>query len=408
MVFVLSCGSNVYSQCCQKGSEKITTLSPITLLPEGVSLVNVKKIACGREHTMMLLRDGRLFGIGHNQHGQIFGKTQAQYSEFLKIDSSSFLSVGDTIVDVFCTQINTYVITECGKIYWSGWENLHSEKNYLKMQNMDGIKSIDYFVTNSNAVHCFISSHGKLFSCGWNSHGQLSIGTKIDSYGALQEVDFDVRKIKCIALGAQFSVLATTDDVLYGCGSNGDFQLSSGYSTSDVFSVIDTPFKDKKIRNIVCGGFHTLVQLENEEIWGCGKNISSDTFVQLDINEPIRAMGAGWQFFICLGESMKLYVCGTNTYGQLSTSNCDDQNHITCLPPHPLITSYTEKTVFDCGEFYTFCYSTSDCIGNHFIFMQSILNRANGITNKETNSHYHSDSLFLSDINILSSDTSLQ
>lgn len=215
MVFVLSCGSNVYSQCCQKGSEKITTLSPITLLPEGVSLVNVKKIACGREHTMMLLRDGRLFGIGHNQHGQIFGKTQAQYSEFLKIDSSSFLSVGDTIVDVFCTQINTYVITECGKIYWSGWENLHSEKNYLKMQNMDGIKSIDYFVTNSNAVHCFISSRmyfdltkfltffiimticcgflimtklticcrfryccpffkdGKLFSCGWNSHGQL-------------------------------------------------------------------------------------------------------------------------------------------------------------------------------------------------------------------------------------------
>jgi len=122
----------------------------------GGSLEKVKKVACGREHTMMLLKDGRLFGIGHNQHGQIYG-TQDTFKEFTEVQTL-FLQNGDRIVDLYCTQINTYLITEMGHVFWSGWENRSPEKDYLLVNAPSSLKHIDLFHTNSNGVHCFLKS----------------------------------------------------------------------------------------------------------------------------------------------------------------------------------------------------------------------------------------------------------
>jgi hypothetical protein len=47
---------------------------------------------------MLLLDDGRLFGIGHNQHGHIIGKTDSTFTEFTHVDTSLFLNVGDVVV----------------------------------------------------------------------------------------------------------------------------------------------------------------------------------------------------------------------------------------------------------------------------------------------------------------------
>ena len=163
--YILSTGANNYRQSCKK-VDKSSTFSPITILPDSVSnLSRVKKVACGREHTMILLNDGRLFGIGHNQHGQIYGK-ESTFTSFYLIPS--FVEYGDKIVDVFCTQINTYVVTAHGHIYWSGWENTTADKTYLKMHAPNNISSlrIDRFVTNSNAVHCFVICGSKIYGTG--------------------------------------------------------------------------------------------------------------------------------------------------------------------------------------------------------------------------------------------------
>ena len=162
--YILSTGANNFHQSC-KTVDKSNEFSPITVLPESVSsLSRVKKIACGREHTMMLLFDGRLYGIGHNQHGQVFGKDVTTYKNFHLIPM--FLDAGDKIIDVFCTQINTYFVTTYGNIYWSGWENTTPDKSYAKLDTGSINGRVDQFVTNSNAVHCFVISREKIYATG--------------------------------------------------------------------------------------------------------------------------------------------------------------------------------------------------------------------------------------------------
>ena len=113
---------------------------------------------------------------------------------------------------------------------------------------------------------------------GWNSNGQLGTGTRNDSYGDFVEVSFDTKSIKDITVGAQFSVLVTHDSSLFGCG------ISVDSANNDLFTRIVTPFT-VGIRGVVCGGFRSFIQLENNELYTCS-NISS-SFEKLELDEPL-------------------------------------------------------------------------------------------------------------------------
>ncbi|EFC46383.1 predicted protein [Naegleria gruberi] len=283
MVYVLSTGSNRFCESCQ--SSKSKTFSPITLLPndDESSLSKVKKIACGREHTMILLQDGQLFGIGNNHNGQVFGTSKTDDS--LKIiPVGTFLEKGEMIVDAFCSQINSYVITNCGNIYWSGFET--KSHSFVKIEKEEN-EEINGFYTSASAGHFFVKIGCKIYGSGWNSCGQLGNGTRIDKYGTLSLVSFeDYNKVEKIAMGAQFTVIATEFE-LYGCGLNdANSYSSSNERNNEFFKPITIPFHGKKISNVTCGGLCTIVQLENNEIFGVGKHVGN-YYKKLDINEPI-------------------------------------------------------------------------------------------------------------------------
>ncbi|KAL9652465.1 hypothetical protein ABK040_000037 [Willaertia magna] len=375
--FALSAGSNSYSQSCHDPTiSTVKTFTSITLINDIIKHSSVKKMACGREHTMILLNNGQLFGIGHNQHGQIYGTSPETMKELTEIDVRQFISDDDKIIDVFCTQINTYLITKNHKVYWSGWENTDPLKSYLQVNGLPKNREIIYFETNSNAVHCFlITDMDEIYSVGWNSNGQLALGNTTDSYGEFKKVDIDGKDVKFLTGGAQFSVLVTKNDIFKACGINGDNQLSTSYSSSDncSFVTVDTPFQ-LPIKRVNCGGFHTIVQLSNGELFGSGKYFSTGVFSRLKFDGPtptnIVEMASGWQFAILLSDEGVIYSQGNNEYCQLGIEETEDKELFIPLENKVL---HAKNCKIDCGEHYCIIFRAFVETANHFIFMESLL-----------------------------------
>ena len=67
----MSCGQNDHGQLGRDNADEseskfhMMPISPISDFPTATS------VCCGYHHTIGLMRDGRAFGFGHNDHGQL-------------------------------------------------------------------------------------------------------------------------------------------------------------------------------------------------------------------------------------------------------------------------------------------------------------------------------------------------
>ncbi|KAL1491001.1 hypothetical protein ABEB36_011663 [Hypothenemus hampei] len=70
--------------------------------------VNVKKVACGTKHTMVLLENGLLYGCGWNKYKQVNNTDQEEYHYFIKIEDFPYK---EYFVDkIVCGPWNTGVV----------------------------------------------------------------------------------------------------------------------------------------------------------------------------------------------------------------------------------------------------------------------------------------------------------
>lgn len=145
----------------------ITTPKP--LINENTQF-QITKIACGREHSIFITNDGKVYGVGRSSEGQLGNK-------FIKIDKvkkPEKISLDEFfIVDAAASDLCTLLLTNDGKVLCMGIRLglLPTEKqNVEDMKNpysYDTLKNEKIINIACGSLHCIaISEKGEVFTWG--------------------------------------------------------------------------------------------------------------------------------------------------------------------------------------------------------------------------------------------------
>ncbi|WP_332869317.1 hypothetical protein [Clostridioides difficile] len=301
--------------------EDNTTRKLFTKIPN-IS-TNIKKVACGESHAVILTSDGELLVAGINTDGQMglglekVGKTVSTFEKVPEIKG---------IKDIACGLQSTYLLYNDGTLYVAG-NNLYGQLglgtngasanvNTFTKVDVDNVKAV--FSYNKSAF--IIKNDNKCYSTGFNNQGQLGLGDK-NSRDLFSLVS--INDVKTIACGSEHTVLMTYNNDIYGCGKEKCFGNA-------LQSSLFTKIEEVNIKTIACGNGNTMLidnkgilkVAGNNDIYQLGianysENIDS-SFIDLK-NIVAKNIFIGLSHSILIDSNNDSYCTGDNTYGQLGS-----------------------------------------------------------------------------------------
>jgi protein ATS1 len=165
-----------------------TTPVPIDLsdlLPSSSS-TQITNISCGASHTVLLLSDGRLLGLGNNAKGQLDlwrerreeGRVHGVGCTWNGTVGWSFFSTGEQ-VEVWSTGSNTH--GQLGRSSTAGSQAvLLPESTPSRIRKL--ICGSEHVLLLTNSATERKASCSKFYGWGWNEHGNLALGTADDQW----------------------------------------------------------------------------------------------------------------------------------------------------------------------------------------------------------------------------------
>lgn len=190
-------------------------------------------------------KDGNLFASGYGGGEMMMGSSREYLAGFNKIQLP-FTDANEKVVDYMAAGSGdpcVFVISDKGRIYSSGY-NGHGElglgntTNRNKFQRVNGFGSnAKYFtvsVGQNDAAHCLvIDENDNLWTWGYNGYGQLGLNDESNKTLPVQvPLDFLTAGAKPVKVfGANnysCSFLIDSNGDLYSCGYNGYGQLGHG------------------------------------------------------------------------------------------------------------------------------------------------------------------------------------
>ncbi|XP_074583428.1 ultraviolet-B receptor UVR8 [Curcuma longa] len=250
----------------------------------------------------------------------------------------------DPPVSIACGGAHTLFLTESGRVYASGLNNLgqlgsSSTTNYVSEPIQvtglpENIRQISAGYNHSTVV----TADGELLAWGDNSSGQLGLGksakgmvyspTRVDCLAGIH--------IKMVALGSEHSVALTDVGEALSWGASGSGRLGHDYksgifgisiSSSEYTPRLIKKLEGIKIKSIAAGMLHSAcidekgtvfvfgARTTNKLGFGAGKNLRTPTVVQeLPISEEVACGG----YHTCvLTNGGELYTWGSNENGCL-------------------------------------------------------------------------------------------
>ena len=173
-----------------------------------------------------------------------------------------------------------------------------------------------------------VGARGELYSCGWNSKGQLGLGDAEDR-AEFARVS-DAPRVRAAAAGWDFSVIVGEDGRAHGAGSNafGQLGLGSELRGANRFTEIDAV---SDVRAVACGLRHTVFLDGKGSVFGCGSTKKGQLGIEVEgdgggtcvkpvkisLPSPVRQICAGQHFTLALALDGNVYGFGDKKRGQL-------------------------------------------------------------------------------------------
>jgi alpha-tubulin suppressor-like RCC1 family protein len=303
-------GHNVYGALGDGTTINRTT--PVAVVMSGVLLgKTVTAITAGRDHTVVLTSDGKLFAWGANGRGALGDVTTINRTTPVAVAMSGAL-LGKTVSAVTAGNGYTVALTSEGKVFAWGWGQfgqlgVGTTWDFLgPTVEASGalLGKTVIAIAAHNVSTVALTSDGQVFAWGWNRWGQLGDGTNsdrttpvaIDMSGALLG-----KTVSAIAAGWGHTVALTSDGKLFAWGLNDFGQLGDGTTNSSVTPVavnMSGALFGKSVSAIAAGSYHTMALAVSRL-----SSISTRAFVQTGDNVVIGG-------FIVQGAQAKRVIIG--------------------------------------------------------------------------------------------------
>ena len=212
-------GNNDYNQTGYSGDEYYT-IRPVSGVPSGT----ITSISAGHDHSLILMSNGDLYGIGNNAKGQL-GTTN------LGGKVTSFIKIASNVTSMAAGRRHTVYISG-GKLYGLGdnrWMKLTSSSTEMFSRPVQiTSQTMTKVFAGEHSSFCLDSS-GNLYYFGWRSTSSFVTGA---SDGKLHKV---MSNVASVSMQDEHAIIVTKDGKIYGWGMNTYNQVATG-STSSVFS----------------------------------------------------------------------------------------------------------------------------------------------------------------------------
>eukprot|EP00871_Galdieria_phlegrea_P001177 jgi/Galph1/205/GphlegSOOS_G4914.1 len=168
-------------------SQEESQMPGAVLVPEGKTIV---KVSCGDRHSAMVADDGTVWTFGSNQWSQLGNNEEPWKNDIGKTPNPvprRVEGIGQRVaVDVACGGNHTLILIKDGTVYSCGfgqWGQV-GHHNFAHMSSLARISSFDSLehgrikgIAAGSNHSCFITTAGNVYSLGANFSGQLGNGT---------------------------------------------------------------------------------------------------------------------------------------------------------------------------------------------------------------------------------------
>lgn len=176
-------------------------------------------------------------------------------------------------------------------------------------------------------------------------YGQLGLKNNYNCNSPQLIPFFDETKpVVSVGAGQRHSLVLTASGEVYSFGHNHYGALALGHDGDCSGPEHVKFFQNKKVKQIVAAGYHSLFLTDDNRLWSCGYNFTGELGIGNKENSliprpitffenkaPIVSVAVGSQHTLVLLEDGEVYSWGYNKFGQLGLANTQDQ-----LLPEPV------------------------------------------------------------------------
>jgi alpha-tubulin suppressor-like RCC1 family protein len=294
----------------------------------------VRQLSSGRKHTVVLLTNNNLRGFGHNSEGQLGYGSYTQYNNPINLFGED---VG--IRQVACGNYHTVVLMKDGTLYGFG-ANGYGElgdgsttTHHRPIILFRGVAQVDCGSNHTVAL----MTNGTIRRFGYNEYGQLGDGSTTTRHIPINLFGEYVR-VRQVACGANHTILLMTDGTLRGFGANSYGQLGDGTNTQRNTPVTLSWPEGNKVKQVACGYYHTMVLMTDGTLHGFGRNdcgqlgdgTNTNRTTPFRVMENITHVSCGYRHTMALMTNNNLCGFGRNDCGQLGDGTTTNRNIPTC------------------------------------------------------------------------------
>jgi len=259
----------------------------------------IRHVAFGIEHIIMLADDGTVFGCGQNKNGNLGVGVLFNRSALNPIP----VPHGDLIKEVATGDDHTIMLSKEGKVYGCG-KNTNGQLGIGSYYNQSRLISVPIpnfkrirHVTACDNRTILLAEDGTVYGCGSNLHGALGINRRLHNTSMPTLIPIPKKKrIQQVAACNQSMVLLAEDGTVFGCGRNARKQLGIQEERLRTLTEIPLP-KNSRIQQVAIGFHHLLMMDQDERLYGCGDNTQGalghiqkgrSALIPIDLHELLR------------------------------------------------------------------------------------------------------------------------